>query len=175
MPDAISATIYVRFAPTNVQSYNGNIPVSGGGATAINVAVTANGVNNLPVLTTGNAIFITYNRSNLTRNNNGCRLWCAITGYGIEYSTVPAFAPGTGTQVAASNLASGDFSVILSGLLPNTVYYYYAYATNAAGTGYGTPINSFLTSTEPTVLVVTAVTPAITDCLNSFYDNSNSS
>ena len=164
---AISATIYVRFAPTNVQSYNGNIPVSGGGATAINVTVTANGVNNLPVLTTGNAIFITTTGATLpgTITDAGCGI---ITGYGIEYSTVPAFAPGTGTQIAASNLASGDFSVILSGLLPNTVYYYYAYATNAAGTGYGTPINSFLTSTEPTVLVVTAVTPASPIALTPF-------
>ena len=162
----ISGTIYVRFAPTNVQSYNGNIPISGGGATAINVAVTASGVNNQPVLTTSSAIFITTTGATVpgTITDAGCGV---ISGYGIEYSTLAGFAPGTGTQIAASNLASGDFSVIMSGLLPNTVYYYYAYATNAAGTGYGA-INSFLTATEPTVLVVTAISPASPIALTPF-------
>ncbi len=39
-----STTIYVRFQPTAIQSYNGNITNSGGGATTQNVAVTGNGI-----------------------------------------------------------------------------------------------------------------------------------
>ena len=38
-----STTIFVKFNPTAIQSYNGNIPVSGGGATAINVAASGTG------------------------------------------------------------------------------------------------------------------------------------
>src|SRR5690606_6925654 len=38
-------TIYVQFAPTAVQSYSGNIPVSGGGAAAINVVASGSGIN----------------------------------------------------------------------------------------------------------------------------------
>jgi len=38
-------TVYVKFTPTVVQSYNGNIPVSGGGAVSITVAATGEGVS----------------------------------------------------------------------------------------------------------------------------------
>ena len=40
-----SQQVFVKFNPTAAQSYNGNIPVSGGGATAINVAATGTGEN----------------------------------------------------------------------------------------------------------------------------------
>jgi hypothetical protein len=40
-----STTIYVRFSPTAVQSYAGNITNSGGGVTTQNVAVTGTGVS----------------------------------------------------------------------------------------------------------------------------------
>ncbi|MEI7725587.1 MAG: hypothetical protein WCK09_10815, partial [Bacteroidota bacterium] len=39
-----SQAIYVKFSPTAVQSYNGNIPVGGGGATSINVAAAGSGI-----------------------------------------------------------------------------------------------------------------------------------
>ncbi|MBU3713795.1 MAG: hypothetical protein FGM46_02470 [Ferruginibacter sp.] len=38
-----ATTIFVKFSPTAIQSYNGNIPVSGGGANSINVAATGSG------------------------------------------------------------------------------------------------------------------------------------
>jgi len=44
---AYSATVYVKFSPALVQSYNGNISVSGGGASSVNVAATGSG-NPLP-------------------------------------------------------------------------------------------------------------------------------
>ena len=39
-----SQTIYVKFTPTAVQSYNGNIVVGGGGASNVNESVTGSGV-----------------------------------------------------------------------------------------------------------------------------------
>ena len=163
----LAATVYVQFAPTLVQSYNGNIPISGGGATAITVAAVGSGVNDIPTLTTGNAIFITTTGAILpgTILTSGCGV---MLDYGIEYSLTNGFAPGTGTQVSASNLSSGSFSVTLSTLSPNTTYYYYAYATTAGGTGYGAPQNSFLTATAPTVLVITSISPASPIALTPF-------
>ncbi len=162
----LAATVYVQFLPTLVQSYNGNVPVSGGGATAISVAASGAGINDIPTLTTGNAIFITTSGAILpgTIVTPGCGV---LLGYGIEYSITPAFTPGTGTQVPASNLSGGSFSVTLSTLNPNTTYYYYAYATTAGGTGYGT-INSFLTATSPTKLVITSIFPASPTALTPF-------
>ncbi|MBK7433647.1 MAG: lamin tail domain-containing protein [Chitinophagaceae bacterium] len=132
-----SQQIFVKFTPTLVQSYNGNIPVGGGGASSINVAATGSGVNSVPSLTTGAASAITINSATCagTITSLGCS---AVTAYGIEYSTTNGFPNGTGTPVASGNLAGGNFSSNLSGLSSNTVYYYHAYATNGAGTGYGT-------------------------------------
>jgi hypothetical protein len=73
----------------------------------------------------------------------------AITGYGFEYSTATGFPNGTGTQAAASNLSAGNFSVALSGLAPNQIYYYKAYVTTAAaGTTYGSQ-QSFINKPLP--------------------------
>lgn len=163
----LSVTVYVRFIPTLVQSYNGNIPVTGGGAPAIAVAATGSGINSAPLVTTGNALFVTTNSASLpgTIDDPGCGVTLA---YGIEYSTAP-FAPGAGTVLAASNLAAGNFSVNLSGLLSSTTYYFYAYATNAGGTTYGAS-NSFTTFDVPTKLVIIpgSVSPASPTALAAF-------
>jgi len=132
-------TIYVKFTPTAVQSYSGNIGVAGGGvASTVNRSVTGAGVNTAPSVTTGTpATGISQTNATLggSITANGCT---SITAYGIEYSTNNGFTNGTGTQVAASNLSAGAYSVSLSNLTPNTTYYYKAYATNNGGTSYGT-------------------------------------
>ncbi|MFT3908120.1 MAG: autotransporter-associated beta strand repeat-containing protein [Ferruginibacter sp.] len=162
---AITATIYVRLIPTAVTTYNGNIPVSGGGAPAINVATTGAGINSAPTVVTNPAIFVTTTSATLPGNISDPG--CGVTiGYGIEYSTAP-FTPGTGTVIPSSNLASGNFSVDLSALTPNTTYYYYAYAINAGGTTYGAAAN-FTTFSVPTKLVIISVTPTSPIALTPF-------
>ncbi len=132
-----SQDIFVKFTPTAVQSYNGDIPVSGGGAsTAIGVPATGAAVNLPPTETTGAANTITATGAVLaaTIDDAGCT---ALTTYGIEYSTTNGFANGSGTQVASSNLSAGNYSSSVSGLVPSATYYYKAYATNGGGTSYG--------------------------------------
>jgi hypothetical protein len=147
---SFSQTVFVQLTPTAVQSYNGNIPVSGGGATAINVAVSGSGIDSAPGVATGGSSAVTSSGATLagTISSNGCT---AITAYGIEYSTVSGFANGSGTAVAGSNLASGSFSVALTGLLPATTYYYKAYATNSGGTTYGVQQSFTTASTAPSL------------------------
>ncbi len=132
-----SQTIFVTFKPTAIQLYNGNIPVSGGGAAAgINVTATGSGVNSAPAISTGAALNVTAFAATLTGliTNTGCT---AVTAYGIEYSTVNGFPNGTGTNLPASNLSGGSFSSSVAGLTPSTTYFYKAFATNAGGTTYG--------------------------------------
>jgi len=162
----LNATVYTKFLPTAVQSYNGSFPISGGGAPAISVSVTGSGVNNIPALTTGSPLFIGTTNAILpgTLIDEGCGV---LFGYGIEYSTTPAFIPGTGTQIAGSNLGGGDFSVNIGSLTPGVTYYYYAYGVNNGGTGYGT-INSFTCFTVPTKLVILSVSPATPTAGSSF-------
>jgi hypothetical protein len=159
-----SQTIYVKFTPVAAVSYNGNIVLGGGGTPSnTNVAVTGTGVNTVPSLTTGGSSAITSVAATLagTIVSNGCT---AVTAYGIEYSTVNGFANGAGTQVASTNLAAGNFTSALSGLLPATTYYYKAYATNGGGTGYGLQ-QSFTTATP--VLSGSALTSFGAVCINS--------
>jgi len=170
-----SQQIFVRFTPTLVQSYNGNIPVSGGGAAAINVAASGAGINTIATVTSGAASAITSISATVagTIPSNGCS---AITAYGIEYSTTNGFPNGSGTAVASTNLSGVNFSSSLTGLAPSTTYYYHAYATNPGGTTYGSQ-GSFTTATP--VLTATPLTVFGANCINttagpnSFIINSN--
>ncbi|NOT92912.1 cadherin-like beta sandwich domain-containing protein [Ferruginibacter sp.] len=136
-PGFTDKEIFVKFNPTAVQSYNGDISLSGGGlATSVLVPATGSGVNTALTITTGasSAIAATTATAAGTINVTGCT---TITAYGIEYSTTTGFINGSGTQVAASNLSAGNFSANLTSLAPNTRYYYKAYATDGSGTTYG--------------------------------------
>ncbi len=62
----------------------------------------------------------------------------ALTERGIYYSTTDGFADGAGTKVAATGTSTGVFTVSVTDLDPSTTYYFKAYATNSAGTGYST-------------------------------------
>ncbi|NOT51007.1 MAG: fibronectin type III domain-containing protein [Chitinophagaceae bacterium] len=159
-----SQQIFVRFNPTAVQSYNGNIVISGGGLAAnVNVAASGSGVNTAPSVTTGAASAITQTTATAagTITATGCT---SVTAYGIEYSLTNGFANGTGTQVVSSNLSGGNFTSNLTGLTSNTTYYYKAYATNGGGTTWGAQ-QSF--TTLPPVLSATALTPFGNVCINN--------
>ena len=162
---AYSQQIFVKFNPTAVQSYNGNIAVGGGGATSINVAATGAGVNTLASVTTGAASAITQTTATLAGSitANGCS---AITAYGVEYSLTNGFPNGTGTAVPSTNLAGGNFSSNVTGLTPGLTYYYHAYATNGGGTGYGAQ-QSFTTIALTPVITVTALTSFGNVCINA--------
>lgn len=160
-----SQQVFVQFAPTAVQSYNGNIAVAGGGATAVNAAASGAGINTAPSVTSGAASAITQTTATVAGSitATGCS---AVTAYGIEYSTTAGFANGTGTAVASTNLAAGNFSSDLAALATGTTYYYHAYATNAGGTSYGAE-QSFTTATPNPTINATALTAFGNVCINT--------
>jgi hypothetical protein len=71
------------------------------------------------------------------------------TETGIFYSTISGFVNGTGTKVSATELnqGTGAFTQIVTGLSQNTTYYFKAFASNSAGSGYGTE-QSFITTVQ---------------------------
>jgi hypothetical protein len=162
---AYSQAVFVQFSPTAVQSYNGNIPVSGGGATPLTVAASGNGINTLATVAGGTASSITQTSATVagTISSNGCS---ALTAYGIEYSTTSGFANGAGTAVASSNLSAGSFSAALTGLTQGTTYYYHAYATNGGGTAYSTEL-SFTTATPNPIITASSLTAFGNVCINT--------
>ncbi len=170
---SLPTLVYVKFTPTAVISYNGNISVSGGGASAINVAVTGSGVNTKPVITNGLVSAVSSNGATVsaTISSIGCS---AISGYGVEYSTTPNFANGTGTAVPSSNLSGGNYSVNLTGLVPpGQIYYIHTYAINAGGTTYGTEVSFTLLGVTPVLSVPTAGAGSLAALGNICINNSN--
>ena len=132
--------IFVKFNPTAVQSYNGNILLSGGGlAGSYSIAATGSGSDAGPSLATNvpTSVTPTSATANGSIISNGCS---AVTAYGIEYSLTSGFNNGDGTKITSTNLSGGSFSVAFTPLTPNTRYYYKAYATTASGTAYGAQV-----------------------------------
>ncbi|NMH27277.1 lamin tail domain-containing protein, partial [Flavobacterium silvaticum] len=128
--------VWVKFSPTVVQSYSGEITLTGGGLTApFDIDITGSGINPAGTATTGSASGVSANGSTLSGSLSS--LCSTFSSYGIAYSTTNGFINGSGTPVAASNLSSGSFSVALSSLEPGTTYYFKAYGTDGNGTYYG--------------------------------------
>ncbi len=102
----------------------------------------------LPIVSTSSSSSITGNSVDLGGNvtSDG---GTTVTARGICWSTTSN--PNLASNTTTNGLGMGVFSSSLSGLSPNTTYYYRAYATNSVGSAYGN-IMSFRTSTSPVVL-----------------------
>lgn len=161
-----ATTIYVKFIPTAVQIYNGNIVISGVGASSVNRSVTGSGVNSPPSVTTQSSSSITTTTATLGGNITAVGCSTTITTRGIEYSTTNGFANGAGTIVSESGtFTTGTFTINVSSLTSNTTYYFKAFATSASGTTY-TSQGTFTTlkgepTNHPTDFRPTGVTSSI--------------
>jgi len=122
-----SQPIYVKLTPLAVQSYSGNIPVSGGGAYTITVAASGSGVNTSVTVANGTTTTTDAFSANVAGTYSvGCS---SVTNYGIEYSSTTGFENGAGSSVQGFGGAS--FTSSITGLLPLTTYYYKVYATDS--------------------------------------------
>lgn len=134
----LSQQVFVKFSPTLVQSYDGNIVVSGGGATSKNCAASGSGVNYAPTITSPTSASVTTTTALL--GGNITDLGCSnVTKRGIFWSTTSDFADGTGTEVsttAGAPYSTGAFTVNVSGLSASTVYYFKAFTENSIGRVY---------------------------------------
>ncbi len=109
----------------------------------------------IPTVTTATVTDITSNTASGGGNvaSDGGAL---VTAKGVCWST--SSNPTTASSHTTDASLTGVFSSSLTGLIQNTLYYVRAYATNSAGTAYGTGVTfTTLNSVPPTVLT-TAVT-----------------
>jgi hypothetical protein len=113
----------------------------------------------VPVLTTTAITSITsttaFSGGNITTDNGG-----SVTARGVCWGT--ATNPTTANNITTDGTGTGSFVSNLIGLQPGTIYYVRAYATNGAGTAYGSQVTlttglilSFATVTTSTVTNVT--------------------
>ena len=94
-----------------------------------------------PTVNTNSATNITANAATFegyVANNGGANITACGFQYGRNYSNLTM-------EITSTMYGNNSFTATLSNLEPNTTYYYKAYATNSAGTGYG-EVRSFTTS-----------------------------
>ena len=90
----------------------------------------------VPVVTTAaSATAITANTASIAGTATGS----SITARGVCYGT--SQNPTVANSVSNAGTGEGSFTANLSGLAPATLYYARAFATNSAGTSYGTEIS----------------------------------
>lgn len=170
---AILADVFVKFTPTAVQSYNSNIPVSGGGASAITVAASGSGINTTATVTTTSVTV--FAGTTATMGGNVTAQGCStVTERGVVYATTttPAIG-GTGvTKLAAAAGGIGTYSVNATGLNGATQYYVRAYAISDAGTVYGSQVTFTTLCTTPVNVTALSATPASSQIALSWTNGS---
>jgi len=152
-----SQKMYVRFYPylaaaaTNKQFGLRNIKISGTmeGAVANPATVSTASIS---------SISTTSAKTGGTISSNGGG---AITESGVVWSTNQN--PTTADSKTTENVTSGSYISSLAGLAPATTYYVRAYATNSAGTSYGSEV-SFTT-------LASIVAPSVTTVSQSQVTN----
>ena len=124
----------------------------GGGSPSVSSSVASTPVTEAPTVTTQSASSVTATSATLNGN---------ITATGGANPTVRGFAWGTNsslsdgdtattTDTAGQPFSAGSFTGSLSSLSGSTAYYFRPYATNSAGTSFGT-IQTFTTLSTITV------------------------
>ena len=103
-------------------------------------------IDNISIERIINPVVSTVSHSNVS--SASANLQGSIVLHGASDITVRGFEYGTSAENLTENTQSADdtddFSATITGLTPNTIYYYRAYATNSDGSGYG-EIKSFKT------------------------------
>jgi len=122
-------------------------------------AIGFTGTVTAPVVTSGIASGITQT-SAICGGNVTADGGAAITARGICYST-SANPDISGTKVPVTG-TTGAFSGNLTGLTGNTLYHFRAYATNSAGTSYGSDVTFTTAASAVAPVVTTGAASAIT-------------
>lgn len=124
----------------NGESFDGTNPSIGafqyGTITVVVPTVTTTSTSNITTTTASSG-------GNVTSDGNG-----TVTVKGICWST--SINPTTTDTHTSDGTGEGSFTSSLSGLTASTIYHIRAYATNSAGTGYGSDVE-FTTSSPPLV------------------------
>ncbi len=140
-----NTTYYVRAYATN----------SAGTAYGSEVSFTTLQNVTVPTVTTNQVTNITQTTAtgggNVTSAGGG-----TVTARGVCWST--SHNPTTSSSHTTDGSGTGSFTSSLTNLTPNTTYYVRAYATNSAGTAYGSEV-SFITSQIPAYTISVSANP----------------
>lgn len=163
--------VFVQYTPNTAAAHNGNISVSGGGATSVNVAVSGSGISPaIPTIGSPSSAIITATSAELSATVS--LINCSdVTFRGIEWSTTNNFANGTGTVVSETGIyGTGTFAINATGLPSNTTIYWKAFAQNTTGTAYTaqqsfTTLQEFLSIGDISIIGCNSVSGTVNDTI----------
>jgi hypothetical protein len=141
------------FTPSYAQSYSQNPPVFWyspsvfSGSSNINSYDYRNNQSEQTTIATANATNITPTSATLNALINGNTVYDTYNFY-TWFDYGPTVNLGTSSSGHAANYGYASFVSTISGLTPNTVYYFRAMGQNSKGIIYGT-VNAFRTTIPP--------------------------
>lgn len=142
-----ATTIDVRFAPLAAQPYSAQVALTTSGLPEQDVAVSGTGT--APIYPAAVASIAATNVDKTSATAGGTVTdegGSPVTSRGVVYGFEADPTLSSGSVTAGSG--PGTFMAQLTGLLPDSVYYVRAYATNALGTSYGEQF-TFTTLPQP--------------------------
>jgi hypothetical protein len=151
-----ATTIEVRFAPLAAQVYSAQVALTTSGLAEQDVAVSGTGT--APVYPASVASIAATDVAKTSATAGGTVTdegGSPVISRGVVYGFEADPTLSSGSAAAGSGL--GTFTAQLTGLLPNSLYYVRAYATNALGTSYG---EQFTFTTQPQPLDAEPTTPS---------------
>jgi len=165
----VGKSITITYNPTAEASHTATLTISSAEVTS--KVITLNGAcSNTVVVPTISSP--TFSGGKTSANITSFGGSASLTQNGIYYSTSNGFTDGSGTKLVATTAATtGTFDVDVSTLAEGT-YYFKAFATNSAGTGYSTQGSFTITGIAqvaggtPTLIMGKTVTNSFT-CTNT--------
>ncbi|MEI6304925.1 MAG: hypothetical protein WCP09_02830 [Candidatus Taylorbacteria bacterium] len=153
-PDLGNRVMAITLSSDGNKLYAGGLFATVGGSSSYQyLAVFSNPTP--PTITTADALSVS--SSSLSLNASISSIGSAsVTQSGFAYGTTSATLT---TVIATTTLgaqSAGNFTQSLTDLIPNTTYYYRAYAVNSAGTSTGVILSTTTLAAVPTVITSTA-------------------
>jgi hypothetical protein len=156
-----SQLIYVKFSPTLIQSYDGNIPIGGGGAAPVNVAVTGSGVQTVAItaqstLTQSRCVNVAFSPITVT-----------ATGPGLTYQW---YSNTTASTIAGTSLGSVNGAQTVSYTPQSSALgtlYYYCIVTGTWCSATSAVSEAFIVN--PVTAIGSQSTAAQTQCITGTF------
>jgi hypothetical protein len=161
-----SVTIYVKFTPTAVQSYSGNIVVSSTGATSKNVAASATGITVPTITAEPSTAGQTLNQNQATGISA-----LSVTATGTGTLSYRWFVNSTGsTDTTASTFVTGATAATYTPSSATTgTFYYFCSVTNTCGATVSNASGAIFVTSCPAA--ATPLEQATSLSFNSFTDS----
>ncbi|MCF8296097.1 MAG: choice-of-anchor D domain-containing protein [Saprospiraceae bacterium] len=154
-----STTFKIAFTPTSSGTKSATISIGNNDQTEnpYNFSIQGTGTASVPTVTTSSITSITSSTAsgggNVTSNGGA-----SVTARGVCWNT--STDPTTSNSYTTNGAGTGSFASSLTSLVDETHYYVRAYASNSAGDGYGSNVEFWTLSTEPSTQASSVTTTA---------------